>query len=61
MVVNHNGVEDILAFRYIQELYINKTIDISIKECVRLSKIFSLFVTDYHGYILAEVKSYEKI
>jgi len=61
MVVTKDDKESVLAFRYIKELYINKSIEFSLKECVDLSKIFKIFITDRYGNIWVEVKNYEKV
>jgi hypothetical protein len=61
MVITKDNTEGVVAFRYIKELYINKNIELSIKECVDLSKIFKIFLIDRYGNVLVEVKSYEKV
>jgi len=59
--ISQNNNENIIAFRHIKELYINKNIELYIKDSVKLSKFFRLFLTDQYGNILAEVQNYEKI
>jgi len=56
MVVTRNGIDNVVALRYIKELYLNKTIELSLSACVKLAKQFPLFLTDHNGYVIAEVK-----
>ena len=51
--------DNIIAYRYIKRLYINKLIDISINECLKLASHFKLFFINQHGQILAEVRNEE--
>ncbi|WP_151899673.1 hypothetical protein MLC52_09915 [Sulfurimonas sp. NW15] len=57
MIVDDN----VIAYRYIKSLYINKLLNISISECLKLSSIFKVFFIDRYGNLLGEVKLYEEI
>ena len=61
IVVKKNSLESVFGFRYIAELYINKNIELSLKDSIVLAKNFKLFLIDRYGNILAEVKNYEKV
>ncbi len=61
LCIKKNGAETIIAYRHIKELYLNKLIDISIADSIRLSKIFDTYFTDQYGNILAKVQLYEKV
>lgn len=61
LVVKTVSQEDIVGYRYIKELYINKLIDISMENCLKLATKFDLYFINQHGKILAKVLSYEKV
>jgi len=53
--------EDIIGYRYINELYINKLVDIPLKEYLKLATKFDIYLIDQHGKVLGKVVSYEKV
>ena len=53
--------DNIIAYRYIKKLYINKLIDISLNDCLKLASHFELYFINQHGHILARLLSHEKI
>ena len=56
MIVNSLTHSEVVAFRYIDELYINKTISISPSHLIKLASLFKVFFIDHHGYILASIR-----
>jgi hypothetical protein len=61
MVINQNGVDSIIAFKYIKELYINRAIDVRLGDCIKALKFFDIYLIDRYGYVIAEVKKYEEV
>ncbi len=61
LIVKINNVENIIAYKYILELYINKNINISISNCIKLASLFDVWFINHHGKILAKVELDEKI
>ncbi len=48
--------ERVIGFKNIEALYLNKTIKISLSNCLKLMGHFPLFITDQHGTVLASFK-----
>ncbi|MEA1892884.1 MAG: hypothetical protein U9N33_09250 [Campylobacterota bacterium] len=61
LVVKTASQEDVIGYRYIKELYINKLIDISMVNCLKLATKFDIYFINQHGKILGKVLSYEKV
>lgn len=61
LVIKTKSQEDIVGYRYIKELYINKLVEISLKNCLKLATKFDIYFINQHGKVLAKVLSYEKI
>jgi len=61
LVIKTESQEDVVGHRYIKEFYINKLVDISLKNCLRLATKFDIYFINQHGKVLAKVFSYEKI
>ncbi|MEA3227611.1 MAG: hypothetical protein U9P38_00910 [Campylobacterota bacterium] len=61
LVIKTVSQENIIGYRHIKELFINKLIDISMANCLKLAKKFDLYFINQHGKILAKVLSYEKV
>jgi len=57
LIVRTKDAENILGFRYIEKLYLNKLIDISISNVIKLSHIFDVYFIDQYGKILAKVQN----
>ena len=53
--------ENIVGYRYIKELYVNKLIDISLSNYLKLATHFDIYFINQHGKVLGKVLSYEKI
>jgi hypothetical protein len=49
----------IISFLHISSIYINKSIDIGLKECYSIIQKVPLYLIDHNGYILAQLKEYE--
>ena len=47
--------ETVIGYRYIKELHLNKLINISVSNCLKLANCFDLFFIDRYGNILAKV------
>jgi len=47
----------IMAFIHIKMIYLNKSIQIDIGTCYRLSEKVTLFITDHNGYIIAKLEN----
>lgn len=56
MVVTSATNNDVIAFRYVNELYINKTIYITPSHLIKLASLFKVYFIDHHGYVLASIK-----
>jgi len=56
MVVTSPTHNDVIAFRYVNELYINKTIQITPSHLIKLASLFKVYLIDHHGYVLASIK-----
>lgn len=48
--------EQIVGFRHIKAVYLNKAIALDIGECYKIMQRVPLYIIDEHGYILAELK-----
>ncbi len=53
--------DNVIAYRHIKRIYINKLIDISINECLKLAKYFDVYFINNNGYILAKMQLDEEI
>jgi len=53
----NDNKEFIVAYKYISEIYINKKIDISIDNMLKIAKKVPLFFVDHNGYIIAKVST----
>jgi len=53
--------DNIIAYRHIKTLYINKLIAITISDCLKLASIFELYFINQHGNILGSIQTDEKI
>jgi len=53
--------DNVIAYRHIKKLYINKLIKISIAECLQLASFFELYFINQHGNILGRIERDEKI
>lgn len=51
----------IIAYRYIQKLYINQHIALSIANALKLASHFELFFIDQYGHIVGEMVRHEKV
>ena len=49
----------IISFLHIRSIYINKSIEIGLKECYSIMQKVPLYIIDHNGYILAQLKEYE--
>ena len=58
IVVNSNNI---IAFRYIKALYLNKNIDINISKCLKLARCFKIYFIDRFGNIIGNIELNEKI
>jgi hypothetical protein len=56
MTIKNIYEDKVIAYKYINQLYINKLISISIADCINLSKIFPVFFINYNGTILGSIK-----
>ena len=45
----------IISFVHIKAIYINKSLNLDIGECYKISQIIPLFLIDHNGYILSEL------
>jgi len=61
LVVKTESQEDIIGYRYIKEIYINKLLDISLKEYLKLATKFDVYFINQHGQVLGKVISYENV
>lgn len=53
----NDNKEFIAAYRYISEIYINKQINVSIDEVLKIAKKVPLFFVNHNGYIIAKVST----
>jgi hypothetical protein len=53
--------DNIIAYRHIKRLYINKLINISISECLKLASLFELCFINQHGNVLGRIEIDEAI
>lgn len=53
----NDNKEFIAAYRYISEIYINKQINVSVDEVLKIAKKVPLFFVDHNGYIIAKVST----
>ncbi len=51
-----NGVPMLLGYKNIQNIYINKTININLCDIYRLSLKIPVYIIDQNGHILASIK-----
>ncbi len=56
MIVTYAMSSDVVAFRYLNELYINKNIQITPAHLIRLASFFSVYFIDHLGNVLASVR-----
>lgn len=56
MIIKTNHQDYVVGYRHINELYLNKLIAITPRECIKIAKFCKLFFTDQHGYILASFR-----
>jgi len=49
----------IISFIHIKAIYINKSLNLDIGECYKISQNIPLFLIDHNGYILSELKRVE--
>jgi len=61
LVVKSQTSETIIGYIHIKEIYLNKLIDISIANSIKLSSYFDVYFIDRYGKILAKVDNYETI
>jgi len=62
LIIKKSGCSDnIIAYRYIEKLYVNKLINISIRECLKLAALFEIYFIDQYGNILGRIDLNEKI
>jgi len=47
--------EQIIGFRHIKAVYLNKALSIDIGECYKIMQRVPLYIIDEHGYILARM------
>ena len=52
--------DQIIGFRHIKAVYLNKALALDIGECYKIMQRVPLFLIDEHGYILAELKAEKK-
>ena len=53
--------DNVIAYRHIRKLYINKLINITISECLQLAIKFELYFINQHGKILGRMKIDEEV
>jgi len=53
--------DNVIAYRHIKRLYMNKLINISISECLKLASLFELYFINQHGNILGSIKVDDEI
>jgi len=53
--------DNVIAYRHIKRLYINKLVNISISECLKLASLFELYFINQHGNILGRIQIDEEI
>lgn len=56
MIVTTSSESYVIAYRYLEEIYINKTVTISLSDVLRLAKIAKFYLIDHHGYVLANIR-----
>jgi len=56
MAVNSLEQNYVIGYRHIRELYLNKCILITPRECIMVSKQCKLYFVDQHGYIVASFR-----
>ncbi len=49
----------IISFIHIKAIYINKSLDLDIGECYKISQKIPLFLIDHNGYILSSLEKAE--
>jgi hypothetical protein len=55
-----NGSSMVLSYKYISQVYINKTIKFSLLDLYKLFLKVPVFIIDQNGYILASLKKETK-
>jgi len=53
----NDNKEFIAAYKYISEIYINKHINVSIDDVLKIAKKIPLFFVNHNGYIIAKVST----
>jgi len=62
LIVKKVGYSDnVISYRNIKKLYLNKLIQISISDCLKLASYFELYFINQHGNILGRIQIDEKI
>lgn len=56
MIVHAKEQNYVVGYRHIGELYLNKLIPITPRECIRIAKLCKLYFIDQHGYVLASFR-----
>lgn len=56
LIISVDGISTIISYKHINNIYINKTIDITLNELYKISKQFPTFIIDQNGYIIASIK-----
>ena len=56
-----NSSDNVIAYRHIKKLYINKLIDISISKYLELATNFELYFINQYGHILGKIQIDETI
>lgn len=49
-------VDQVIGFRHIKAVYLNKALALDIGECYKIMQRVPLFLIDEHGYILARLQ-----
>jgi hypothetical protein len=52
LVVSKNKIENIVAFRYINQLYVHKDIDVAYKQWIKLGAFFKIYFINELGDII---------
>lgn len=55
LLLNSFEEEQVVGFRHIKAVYLNKSLALDIGECYKIMQRVPLYIIDEHGYILARM------
>ena len=55
LLLNSFEEEQVVGFRHIKAVYLNKALALDIGECYKIMQRVPLYIIDEHGYILARM------